>query len=102
MNEVEKTRESFKPDRITTLFVGESAPHGGTFFYFENSILFNAMRAAFAEARQESFEGKGVFLRYFLDCGFYLVDLADEPINHLDPPMRRTERVSAFRRWLGG
>jgi hypothetical protein len=96
MCNVEKTRREFKPDSIATLFVGESAPHGGTFFYKEDSILFNAMKNAFTEARQELFEGKGVFLKHFQDCGFYLDDLADEPINHLPPPSRRAKRISGI------
>jgi hypothetical protein len=28
MNRQENLRRSYRPDRITTLFVGESAPHG--------------------------------------------------------------------------
>ena len=96
MIDVETIRKRFRPDRITTLFVGESAPHGGTFFYNEDSILFNAMRNAFAEARNELFEGKGVFLKHFQDCGFYLDDLANEPINHLDAPIRRATRIACI------
>jgi hypothetical protein len=34
---VEATRARFRPDKITTLFVGESAPDGGDFFYFGDS-----------------------------------------------------------------
>jgi hypothetical protein len=30
-------RRSFRPKRITTLLVGESPPHGGTFFYKHDS-----------------------------------------------------------------
>ena len=31
--EVEVARAHYRPERITTLFVGESAPYSGAFFY---------------------------------------------------------------------
>ena len=40
-------RERYRPTRVTTLFVGESAPAGGTHFYLANSNLFRATREAF-------------------------------------------------------
>jgi hypothetical protein len=43
---VEATRARFRPDRITTLFVGESDPDGGDFFYFGgNAMLHHTQRA---------------------------------------------------------
>jgi hypothetical protein len=75
MSRQENLRRSYQPDRITTLFVGESAPHGGTFFYDQNSGLFREMRKAF--------RGGDSFLEDFKRNGFYLDDLASEPVNHL-------------------
>jgi hypothetical protein len=81
MNPFEKTRQSYRPDRITTLFVGESAPHGGTFFYNQDSGLFREIRKAF--------KGDTSFLDDFERNGFYLDDLVLEPVNHLDNSHRR-------------
>jgi hypothetical protein len=78
----EETRASYRPDRITTLFVGESAPHGGTFFYNRNSGLFREIRKAF--------HGGEIFLEIFKRNGFYLDDLVLEPVNHLDNKNRRS------------
>jgi hypothetical protein len=75
MNRQENLRRSYRPDRITTLFVGESAPHGGTFFYDQNSGLFREMRKAF--------KGGDTFLEDFKRSGFYLDDLVPTPVNHL-------------------
>ncbi|MGD0798044.1 MAG: hypothetical protein ABR910_09995 [Acidobacteriaceae bacterium] len=75
MSNFENVRSSYRPDRITTLFVGESAPHGGTFFYNQNSGLFREMRKAFL--------GGAGFLNDFKRSGFYLDDLVLEPVNHL-------------------
>ncbi len=73
---MENLRQSYRPTRITTLFVGESAPHGGTFFYNQNSGLFREIRKAF--------HGQEAFLDDFKDKGFYLDDLVLEPVNHLE------------------
>jgi hypothetical protein len=43
---VEETRRSFRPAKIATLFVGESAPAAGVFFYYGNSGMTRYMRRA--------------------------------------------------------
>ena len=76
MNDLEELRRSFRPRRITTLFVGESAPQSGRFFYSGNSSLFYAM--------QRAFDGKASFLEDFSRNGFYLAhDLVPVPINKM-------------------
>ena len=37
MKLIEATRARFRPERVMTLFVGESAPARGGFFYFGNN-----------------------------------------------------------------
>jgi hypothetical protein len=81
MTTFETIRASYRPRRISTLFVGESAPHGGTFFYNQDSGLFREMRRAFGEEEQ--------FLISFRNSGFYLDDLVLEPVNQLSPVPRR-------------
>jgi len=91
MSNFENVRRSFRPVCITTLFVGESAPHGGTFFYNQNSGLFREIR--------KSFRGQTRFLEDFKHNGFYLDDLVLEPVNHLGIKDRRSLRrdaVSSF------
>ena len=46
---VEETRARFRPPHILTLFVGESAPIGGTFFYYGNSGMTHYMKQAVEE-----------------------------------------------------
>jgi hypothetical protein len=43
---VEAARAKFRPERITTLFVGESAPSSGKFFYYGNTAMTRHMRSA--------------------------------------------------------
>jgi hypothetical protein len=85
MIQFENLRQSYRPDRIATLFVGESAPHGGTFFYNQDSGLFREIRKAFS--------GNDGFLADFKQKGFYLDDLVLEPVNHL----ARRDRVGLCR-----
>jgi hypothetical protein len=87
MNKLEELRKSFHPDCITTLFVGESAPESGRFFYSSNSSLFRAMKRAFGN--QEA------FLQDFQKKGFYLDDLVLTPINKLEKHERSRLRKEA-------
>jgi hypothetical protein len=87
MNGLEKLRKSFYPDCITTLFVGESAPASGRFFYSGNSSLFRAMKRAFGD--RES------FLEDFKRSGFYLDDLVLMPVNKLESRERSRRRQEA-------
>ncbi len=83
MCDVERIRRGFKPDSIATLFVGESAPKGGTFFYKGDSGLFREMRKAF--------KGGPDFLADFRKKNFYLDDLVLHPIDGLDRRKRREQ-----------
>ncbi|MBR0936987.1 hypothetical protein [Bradyrhizobium jicamae] len=46
MDAIEAERLRYRPERITTLFVGESAPHSGDFFYFGNTNMTRYRRIA--------------------------------------------------------
>jgi hypothetical protein len=87
MNKLEELRQSFRPAHITTLFVGESAPHSDRFFYSGDSSLFRAMKKAFGN--RES------FLQDFQHKGFYLDDLVLTPVNKLQNRDRSRLRKEA-------
>jgi len=87
MNAMEELRLSFRPRRIATLFVGESAPQSGRFFYSGNSSLFYAMQRAFG--------GRMAFLEDFRQSGFYLDDLVRVPVNKLENRERSALRWSS-------
>jgi hypothetical protein len=85
----EKQRLDFKPKKVRFLFIGESMPAGGTFFYFENSNLYKYTKEAFLQNFNWSDKD---FLSLFKSNGFYLDDLCQEPINHLDETTKRKAR----------
>jgi hypothetical protein len=64
---VEVTRTRYRPDRITTLFVGESAPASGAFFYYGNSALTRHMETAMTA---NGLGGSGDFLERFKAYGW--------------------------------
>lgn len=78
---VEEIRQSYKPDRVSILFIGESAPAKGTFFYTEDSLC-TYTREAFALAFGDRVPASsGEFLHFFQQSGCYLDDLSLIPIN---------------------
>jgi hypothetical protein len=78
--ENEDLRRAYRPDNVRWLFVGESSPASGRFFYRANSNLFHAVRRAFEDALGPMPTGTA-FLEEFRDRGGWLVDLADQPVN---------------------
>jgi hypothetical protein len=83
MNSLEDLRRSFRPDRITTLLVGESVPRSGKFFYSQNTGLYRAVKMAF--------HWDGDFLPAFQARGFYLDDLSLIPVNGMNPAERKRQ-----------
>jgi hypothetical protein len=86
---VEAVRASYRPKQISTLFVGESAPNSGDFFYYGNTALTGYMNKAMEAA---GLAGAGDFLERFKSYGWYLDDLVLTPVNQLGKsPQRKKE-----------
>lgn len=89
MSSLEELRQSYKPETVRVLFVGESHPAGGTFFYKADSKLFRYTLEAFSEVYGHSCPEGAAFLSFFQQLGCYLDDLYLEPVNHLSREERR-------------
>ena len=83
----ERLRLRFRPARVELLFVGESPPASGRFFYQGDSGLYRAMRNAFDNVDPSITDLN--FLSKFQASGCYLIDLCLEPVDHLDSRSRR-------------
>jgi hypothetical protein len=70
------------------LFVGESPPASGRFFYSRNSGLYRALRDAFRHV-DESIDDEN-FLAVFQATGCYLIDACGQPVDRMEPAARRT------------
>lgn len=92
MTTAEDVRVQFAPEKVRVLFIGESPPAGGTFFYFGNSNLYRYTQEAFSRIFALSVESPTEFLDLFQRMGFYLVDLCLEPVNKMTPVDRRAAR----------
>ncbi|MGY4175752.1 hypothetical protein ACVIHH_001043 [Bradyrhizobium sp. USDA 4518] len=104
MIDVEMTRASYRPNQITTLFVGESAPASGDFFYYGDNAMLRHMQRATEAVLGQSDED---FLDRFKSYGWFLDDLVLTPVDKLPPSERRgtclgaadslSNRIAAYR-----
>jgi hypothetical protein len=83
----ERLRKHYRPNRVRILFVGESPPASGRFFYQADSGLYRAVRETFFLGFP--FLRKTEFLDSFCSLGCYLVDLCGEPVDSMSRVGRR-------------
>jgi hypothetical protein len=79
----ERLRLRYRPRRVRILFIGESPPASGKFFYAANSGLYRATKQVFLNAIPSL--SAVDFLSAFQGLGCYLVDLCGKPVDQLDP-----------------
>ena len=84
----EAQRRRFRPISLRVLFIGESPPASGRFFYHGDSGLYRAMRDAFHSVDPCITDAN--FLAEFQASGCYLIDLCAQPVDHLDRESRRS------------
>jgi hypothetical protein len=84
--EIALARERYRPQRIKVLFVGESPPSNGKFFYCGGNDLLHHMRSAMGATP----DGDADFLDGFKARGWFLDDLVMKPIDKL--PRAERER----------
>jgi hypothetical protein len=83
----ERLRKQYRPDRVRILFVGESPPASGRFFYQADSGLYRAVQETFVQAFPVLKNTE--FLDSFCALGCYLIDLCSEPVDKMTPGARR-------------
>jgi hypothetical protein len=83
----ERLRRRYRPTDVRILFVGESPPASGRFFYGADSGLYRAVRDAFVRALPKIEETD--FLASFQSLGCYLVDLCGIPVDRMEPGQRK-------------
>ena len=79
----ENAREQYRPRHLTILFVGESPPASGGYFYFGKGTVFASTQRAFAQAFQRTFSNPAEFFRFFQHSGCFLEDLSHDPVDNL-------------------
>jgi hypothetical protein len=91
---LEQLRQRYRPEPISVLFVGESPPARGTFFYKGDSGLARYTKQAFEQAYVLLELEMADFLGGFKAAGCYLADLCLKPVNR----MSDSDRRAAWRR----
>ena len=81
----EAKREEYKPNKVKILFIGESRPQQGTFFYFGDSNLFIYTKQAFEKANVN------FTLDKFKELGCWLYDVCNRSVNHFTKDARDAE-----------
>lgn len=89
----ERLRRRYQPEQVRLLFIGESPPASGRFFYQRDSGLYRAVRDAFRAAVPSLQDDD--FLPAFQSAGCYLIDLCFDPVDHLDRHPRRAACLAA-------
>ena len=84
----ESMRARYQPRHTRVLFVGESRPSGGTFFFHGDSRLAQYTCEALG-TRYGPFADVPAFLARFKALGCFLIDLCPNPVNHLPKKLRR-------------
>jgi len=88
MDRYETVRAKRQPDTVLCVFVGESRPDSGKFFYNGDSILYFAMRDALKDHLSVRSSDPEAFLDAFQAAGYFLDDLVSSPINKLAHSLR--------------
>jgi hypothetical protein len=83
----ERLRRRYRPDRVRILFIGESPPASGRFFYQGDSGLYRAVRDAFMAAFPKWKPSN--FLEAFRALNCYLIDLCGKPVDKLNAKSRQ-------------
>lgn len=83
----EHIRNQYRPPMIKVLFVGESAPASGNFFYRGDSLTTH-VQVAYERALEVKFQEQEVFFQCFKALGCFLDDLSHVPVNGLPPSER--------------
>lgn len=90
---IEQIRTHYRPDRIRILFVGESPPASGKFFYYGNSQMARNMRRVLGRLLLNDPKD---FLARFKASGCYLDDLVLMPVNKSSNAHRMQARRKAI------
>ena len=91
METIENIRQSYKPEQIKILFIGESAPGSGDFFYKGDTLCGYTKKAFSAIYPEVQSMSKMQFLDFFKQCGCFLDDLCHIPVDYQTKAERRQE-----------
>lgn len=96
----EEIRKTYLPLTVRLLLVAESPPASGKFFYI-NSRMTTFTARAFQKAHGLQFKTTVKFLEHFKNCGCYLYDLTEIPVNKLEEKYREKYLIDGIEALAG-
>ena len=93
MDDIERIRQKYLPQKIKVLMVGESPPQSGEFFYTGDDLTDKTQEAfawLFMDVALDCTTHED-FLNFFKKSGFYLDDLCLEPVNGITDDVIRNQ-----------
>ncbi len=84
----EELRQTYKPTDVRVLFIGESPPANGTFFYLGNSNLWQYTYQAFRNVYGSDLDDSS-FCEFFTSTGCFLEDLCLDAVNRMNKAERK-------------
>ncbi len=89
-------RNRYKPLQIKIVFIAESPPISGKYFYDESGLITEPLFAAMMKLLQLKPRSKRDGLKYFSDTGHFLIDATYEPVNHLKGKARENAILQCY------
>jgi len=77
-------RNRYKPDQIKTVFILESPPVSGNYFYDETGRVTEPLFSAMMKLLKYKPRSKKDGLKYFSSTGHFIIDSTYEPVNKLE------------------
>lgn len=90
----EDIRNRYLPTEIKVLFIGESPPCKGQFFYSGKPKLLTSTMEVFEDFFKKDFKDNLEFLKFFKTSDYFLDDLCHKPINQIEDPIERNKKRS--------
>jgi hypothetical protein len=89
-------RNRYKPAHIKTVFILESPPASGKYFYDETGLISEPLFSAMMELLSYKPQNKKEGLKYFSSTGHFLVDATYEPVNKLKGRARENTILNSY------
>src|SRR5438552_17847745 len=102
LSDYRDARERYRPSKIDVLWVAESPPVGGGYFYFEttsshNHLFRDTMKALYWWPETETMHAgtnKIPYLKKFHNHGYFLIDSSEKPLNDIKKDRQRKPVIS--------
>lgn len=89
-------RNRYKPVHIETVFILESPPASGKYFYDEEGLITEPLFAAMMKLLSYDPQNKKEGLEYFSNTGHFLVDATYQPVNELKARTRENTILNSY------